>query len=300
MNPFVCFGLKRVHAVAASVLLVAIAIGCATETGPGIGKSFKGPIGLQLYSLRAQFTRNVPEAVKTVQGFGIKEVELAGLYNLKPDVLNQMLTSAGLQPISEHIAFERLRDDPEGAAKEAQIFGLKYVGTAWIPHNGAFDADQARAAAKVFNNAGRVFAKYGMKCFYHCHGYEFQPGAAGPGTTAMDILMVETDPKLVCFQMDICWVVFPGEDPVKWLQKYGGRWELMHVKDLKKGVATGFHNGGTDPNNDVTLGTGQMNWPDILRAARQAGVKHYFIEDESATSVAQIPESLKYLAQVSW
>jgi len=100
--------------------------------------------------------------------------------------------------------------------------------------------------------------------------------------------------------MDILWVQYPGEDPAAWLAKYPGRWELMHLKDLKKGVPTGFHNGGTDPNNDVALGTGQMDWPKILKAARKAGVKHYFIEDESASSVEQIPQSLKYLEGVRW
>ena len=112
--------------------------------------------------------------------------------------------------------------------------------------------------------------------------------------------MQETDPRHMAFQMDILWVVFPGEDPAAWLLKYPGRWELMHLKDLKPGVSTGFHNGGTDPNNDVVLGTGQMNWPKILAAARKSGVKHYFIEDESVAAPDQIPQSLAYLSQVQF
>jgi len=201
--------------------LACIAAGCATAPAVGTGRSFKGPVGIQLYSLRGQFTRNTVETVKTVQGFGIHEVELAGSYNLKPEVFGQMLKDAGLVPVSAHVAFERLRDDPEGAAKEAQMYGLKYLGCAWIPHQGKFDVDQAKAAAAVFNRAGQVFAKYGIKCFYHCHGYEFE---ASNGTTAMDILMQETNPSLVSFEMDILWVVFPGEDPVKWFKKYAGSW----------------------------------------------------------------------------
>lgn len=116
----------------------------------------------------------------------------------------------------------------------------------------------------------------------------------------MDVLIQETDPRLVAFEMDVLWVQYPGEDPAAWLAKYPGRWELMHLKDLKKGVPTGFHNGGTDPNNDVALGTGQMDWPKILKAARKAGVKHYFLEDESAVSVQQIPQSLSFLERVAW
>ena len=112
--------------------------------------------------------------------------------------------------------------------------------------------------------------------------------------------MKETNPKHVSFQMDVLWVVFPGQDPVKWLKKYPGRWELMHLKDLKKGVATGELTGKTDVANDVALGTGQMNWPAILKAARESGVKYYFIEDESPTSEAQIPQSLRYLEKVKF
>lgn len=266
----------------------------------GVGGSFKGPVGVQLYSLRAQFAKDVPGTVKTVQGFGIREVELAGTYNFKPEAFRDMLRSHGLEPVSAHFSFDKMRDDPESVAKEAKALGLKYAGTAWIPHKGAFDAGQAKEAAAVFNKAGAVFAKYGIKCFYHCHGFEFQPGVTGSDLKAMDILMKETDPKLVAFQMDILWVQFPGEDPAAWLMKYPGRWELMHLKDLKKGVATGSHTGGTDPNNDVVLGTGQMDWPKILSAAKKSGVKHYFIEDESMWSVEHIPQTLKYLEQVKF
>ena len=74
----------------------------------------------------------------------------------------------------------------------------------------------------------------------------------------------------------------------------------MHLKDLKHGVATGNLTGKTDVENDVTLGTGQMDWPAILKTAQKVGVKYYFIEDESSRSENQIPDSLKFLSQVSW
>lgn len=272
--------------------------GAGPSGAAGIGASFKGPVGVQLYSLRAQFAKDVPGTVKTVQGFGIREVELAGTYNFKPEAFRDLLRGHGLEPVSAHFSYDKMRDDPESVAREAKALGLKYAGTAWIPHKGAFDAEQARAAAAVFNKAGEVFAKHGIKCFYHCHGFEFQPGVTGSDLKAMDILMKETNPKWVAFQMDVLWVQFPGEDPAAWLMKYPGRWELMHLKDLKKGVATGSHSGGTDPNNDVVLGTGQMDWPKILDAARRSGVKHYFIEDESMWSVEHIPQTLKYLGQL--
>jgi len=290
--------MKRSLLLAASFLATVSTL--TTALAVGTGASFEGPIGLQLYSLRGIFTRSLPDGIAQSAKFGIHDVELAGLYNQTPDKLRQMLTAAGLNPVSGHVSYERLTQDTEAVAQEAKSLGLKYVGTAWIPHKGSFDAAQAHAAAAALNHAGEILAKSGMRGFDQCHGYEFEPGAAGPDTLAMDILIKETNPKFVTFQMDILWITYPGQDPPTWLAKYPGRWELMHLKDLKKGVETGKHTGGTDPNNDVALGTGQMNWPKILRAAKASGVKYYFIEDESASSVEQIPQTLNFLEQVKF
>ena len=277
-----------------------VTAGCSTHTASvGTGSHFRGPIGIQLYSLRAQFTRNVPQTIGTVKGFGIQEVELAGNNNLKNPAYRQMLEQAGLKPIAGHFPMERITGDTEAVAKECQDLGIRYVGAAWIKGKGEFDIEAAHKAAADFNKAGKALAAHGIKVFYHCHGYEFKHRNSS-GLKAMDILIRETDSRYVAFEMDILWVQYPGEDPAAWLAKYPGRWELMHLKDLKKGVPTGFHNGGTDPNNDVALGTGQMDWAKILKAAQKAGVKHYFIEDESASSVEQIPQSLKYLESVRW
>ncbi len=277
-----------------------VATGCSSPTGAvGTGSHFRGPVGIQLYSLRAQFTRNVPQTIGTVKGFGIQEVELAGNYNLKNPAFRQLLDQAGLKPVAGHFPMDRITGDTEAVAKECQELGIRYVGAAWIKGKGEFDIEAAHKAAADFNKAGKALAAHGIKVFYHCHGYEFKQ-RDNSGRKPMDILIQETDSRYVAFEMDVLWVQYPGEDPAAWLTKYPGRWELMHLKDLKKGVPTGFHNGGTDPNNDVALGTGQMDWAKILKAAQNSGVKHYFIEDESASSVEQIPQSLKYLESVSW
>ena len=250
------------------------------------------PIGLQLYSLRGQFLKNVPETVQWVAANGIKEVETAGTYNLEPAKFAQMLRDAGLKPVSGHFGFDRFEKDIPGVIAEAKAMGLKFAGTAWIPHEGGFGEADARKAVEVFNRAGKALAKEGLQFFYHCHGYEFQPFKDG---TYMDFIMRETDPQTVAFEMDTLWVFFPGQDPAAWLKKYPKRWQLLHLKDLKKGVATGVHTGGTDKENNVVLGTGQLNWAEILKAAKEAGVKHYFIEDESSSVQAQVPETVKFL-----
>jgi len=256
---------------------------------------FKGKVGLQLYSLRADFAKDVSGSLQRTRQFGFEFVELAGTYHLTPQPFKAQLDAHGLKPIAGHFPYERFRDDVEGVARDAKALGLKYAGIAWIPHQGDFDEKTCRAAIAVFNKAGAALAKHGIKLFYHQHGYEFRP--CGPGTL-MDLLMTETHPKFVAFEMDIFWVQYPGQDPAKWLGKYGKRWELVHLKDMKKGVKTGDQSGHADVTYDVALGAGQLDLPTILRAAKKAGVKWYFIEDESPSVHEQLPVSLKYLKEV--
>jgi sugar phosphate isomerase/epimerase len=268
----------------------------ADSKSAGIGPGFKGPVGLQLYSLRGEFLRNVPATLDKVRDFGFQHVELAGTYNFTPGKFKELLDERGLKPVGGHFPFERYRDDVEGIAAEAGILGLEYVGCAWIPHEGEFDEAECRNAIEVFNRAGEALSKQGLKFFYHVHGYEFRPNGDG---TFLDLMMAETKPEFVRWQMDVFWVVHPGADPVELLKRHGNRWELMHVKDMRKGVR-GDLTGRSDVTNDVSVGTGQMDWPAILKAAEQAGVKWYFIEDESPTVTEQIPKSLKFLEEVKF
>ena len=263
----------------------------------GTGKSFKGPIGLQLYSLRGDFTKNVDLGLDESKKFGFKYVELAGTYNLPPEKFKEMLEKRGFVPIGMHFPYSRFKTDAEGIAKEAKTLGLKYAGCAAIDKKGDFDMTEATEAVKVFNDAGKVLKEHGIQFFFHCHGPEFTPNG---NETFMDYIIKNTDPKLVAFEMDVFWVFHPGQDPAKWLEKYPGRWQLMHVKDMRKGTETGLFTGGTDVRNDVAIGTGMMDWPAILKAAKKTGVKYYFIEDESPTVKEQIPVSLKYLEDVKF
>jgi sugar phosphate isomerase/epimerase len=273
-----------------------LSIGAAVA-GPGTGPSFKGPIGLQLYSLREQFKKDVPGTLDEVKKWGIKYVELAGTYGMPPEKFKAELDKRGLEPISAHFAYEKYRDDVESIVTEAKALGLKYAGCAWIPHEGDFTEKTCREAITVFNKAGEALAKHGINFFYHTHGYEFQPHGQG---TLLDMLITDTNPQHVSYEMDIFWIVHPGQDPVKLLDKYPHRWELMHLKDMKKGTPTGLLTGHSDVTNDAALGAGQMDLPAILRAAKKAGVKWYFIEDESPVSEQQIPQSLGYLEQVKF
>ncbi len=272
-------------------------IGMLNQNPTGTGPAFKGPIGLQLYSLREQFAVNVPATIDMTRGFGIEYVELAGTYNIAPENFREQLATKGLKPVSGHFPYERFRDNVGGIAAEARALGLQYVGCAWIPHQYPFDEKTAREAAAMFNRAGEALAKQGLKFFYHTHGYEFQPHGNG---TLFDLMMAETHREFVRYEMDVFWIAHPGQDPVRLLEKYGSRFELMHVKDMKRETPTGLLTGKSDVKNDVALGTGKLDFVAILRAAQKAGVKYYFIEDESPTAVRQIPLSLRFLERVKF
>jgi sugar phosphate isomerase/epimerase len=288
--------MKRILCLFAFAIITLIAsTGAAPAAEPkpvGVGESFKGPLGIQLWSLRDEFKKDVPATLTKVNELGFRLVELAGTYGKSPEEFNALLATNKLKAVAGHFGYERFRDDPEGVAKEAKALGLEWAGTAWVPHEGQITEAWVRETAQVFNRAGAVLAQHGLKFYYHNHGYEFVPHRDG---TLFDLLAQETKPGLVWFEMDVMWVVFPGQDPTKLMEKYAGRWALMHLKDLKKGVPTGSLAGGTDPANGVVLGTGQTDWASLLRAAHKAGVKYYFIEDEAPTVLEQIPHSLRFL-----
>ncbi len=269
-------------------------------TGPrkhaGTSGSFKGPLGLQLYSLRHHFSKNVPLSLDYVRNFGFTEVE-GSSYGYLPGEMVKMLDARGLRMIGTFGDYKKLHDDVEGVIANAKALQVEYVLCGWIPHEkGHFNEANARDAIRVFNQAGEKLKANGLRLAYHPHGFEFQPYKDG---TLFDLMAAETRPEFLAFELDVFWAVHGGADPVNLLEKYGPRFELMHVKDLKKGAQGNLT--GTAPDSDsVAVGQGQVDWPAVLKAAQHSGVKHYFIEDEAVEAIDQLPETLRYLEKVSW
>lgn len=271
-------------------------LAAAALASTALAGDFAGEAGLQLYSLRDSFKKDVPSSLDKVKAFGVREVELAGTYDLSADAMLKELAARGLKPISMHFQYGALEKDIAKCVADAKALGLKYVACPWIPHVPAmFGMESTEKAAADFNKWGAAFAKEGITFAYHNHGYEFKPVSEGSDRTFLDVLMEKTDPKLVAFEMDVFWVVHPGADPVKYLNKYPGRWQLMHLKDIQKGARTGVYTGHAPNEQSVALGTGQIPWPAVLSAAAKSGVKHYFIEDEHPDAEKQIPVTLAYL-----
>jgi sugar phosphate isomerase/epimerase len=262
---------------------------------------FKGPLGLQLYSLRDTFKKDPTAALDQTKTLGFQFAELYSGVPLEPEKLKAELNAREITPISGHFSYDALKKDPAPSVKAAQTLGLKYAGVAWIPHEiGSFGEADVKRAAADFHTFAEAFKAVGIQFFYHVHGYEFRPVSEGASETFFDLLARETKPELVAFEMDVFWVFQPGADPVKYLAKYPGRWALMHLKDIRKGAQVGVFTGKAPLTDDVTLGTGQIPWPAVLKEATKSGVQYYFIEDESPTVDAQLPTSLKYLETVKF
>lgn len=218
-------------------------------------------------------------------------MELAGTYGLPPEAFKAKLDQYGLTPTSAHYSMSEHRDSMDKIIREAKIFGVQYVGTAWIDHKAdTITLAEIQEAVRVFNTAGKNLKENGLQFFYHIHGFEFVPYQSG---TYFDYLYNNTDSNNVKFQEDVFWAKHGGQDPVEFLKKYGNRVALFHLKDMDKSVK-GNLTGKEDVKMDVPWGTGQIDIKAIALLGQQMGIQHYFLEDESPTVMQQIPQSLKF------
>lgn len=249
-------------------------------------------IGVQLYSFRNQIPKDIPGTLQKIREMGITELEGGGSYGLSQQEFKSMIDKMGFKMISIGGDFDKLQKDLPGIIAEAKAYGAKYVVCFWIPHNGdEFTIENANKGIDVFNAAGKTLKENGLSLCYHPHGYEFRPYEK---ETLFDYMMAKTKAEWVNFEMDVFWIKHPGQDPVALLKKYPGRFQLMHLKDRKPGTI-GNQNGNADVETNVVLGSGDVGIADIMKVAKKAGVKHFFIEDESSRSMEQVPQSLAFL-----
>ena len=265
----------------------------STKTASTIkADAFRNKVGIQLYSLRNQLQSNVDSALQFVKSQGITDVELAGYYGLTPLQFKAKLEQNGLKASSTGASMKELKDSIEKVITEAQLFGCQYVMCAWIDHKAdTITLAEIQEGVKIFNEAGKKLKAKGIQFCYHPHGFEFIKNG---DKTLFDYLYENTDADAVKFEEDILWATHGGQDAVAFLEKYGERTVLMHIKDLNKNVKTPQYTGKEDVENDVVWGTGQVNLKAACLKAAQMNVKHFYLEDESSSVLKQIPQSLKY------
>lgn len=249
-------------------------------------------IGLQLYSLRHEFEKDVPGTLAKIREMGFREVEGGGTYGYSMEEFKAMLEENGLSVVSVGAGYDQLVDNPQEVVENAKAFGARFAMCAWIPHPGdTFTIEHIKQAAEVFNRAGKVLQENGISFNYHVHGYEFRPYEDG---TLFDYLVANTDPQYVNFQIDVFWAKQGGADPVALMKKYPRRITMLHLKDRKHGTPDSIDGTAPDETN-VVLGTGDVDIAAVMETAAAIGVRHYFIEDESPDALTQIPQSLEYL-----
>lgn len=252
-------------------------------------------MGLEIYSLRREAEKDLPATLALIRKFGFEEIEGGDLFGRSAAEFRKLLDGNGLKLTSMMAAYDRLSANINAVADDAHALGAEYVVCSTVPHKKKLTAEDCGRAIESLNRFGENLAQAALRCCYHIHGIEF---GESPDGTLFDTLAKSTNPKFVNFEMDIFWIVYAYQDPVKLLHQYPGRFPLMHVKDIRKGTALGGSPGDVLEEASVPLGKGLVDIPAALRAARETGVRHYYIEDEAVDAARQIPESLRYLESV--
>ncbi len=252
------------------------------------------PIGVQLYTVRSLLAKDpLPDILKQIHAIGYQEVEaFPAVYMHPAKELRHMIDDAGLSVPSGHFDYEGFA----GKLDYAKQLGLNWMVCPMLPKSQWAMIDGFHTAAKQFNEWGKQVADLGMRFAFHNHDYEFKPYG---DKTGYQILLDETDPHLVFFEMDCYWVTQAGKDPVEMLHRLGHRVRMLHLKDRKPGFP---------PSNDMDkssahfteVGHGSINWKAVLDTARGMGIEYYFVEQDQTPGnpLDSIKSSYQYLRTI--
>jgi sugar phosphate isomerase/epimerase len=238
-------------------------------------------VGVQLYTVRDQMKADFAGTIEKVAKIGYREVEFAGYFDNPPKEVKGLLDKNGLTAPSAHIDFEHITTKLAEVIEAAKVVGHQYIVCPWMPEELRGDAEGWKQVAHSLNKAGADIKKAGMQLAYHNHNFEFKDFN---GKLGYDILLEEADPNLVKMEMDLYWTTKAGADPLKYFAKHPGRFPLVHVKDMDKS------------GDFAEVGSGTIDWKPIFAKSQQAGIKHYFVEqDQSKDPFASIKASYDYL-----
>ena len=228
-------------------------------------------IAATLYSVR-QFTQTRDDLAKTlrrVKQIGYDAVQFSRLGQIQPEELRAMLDGEGLVVCSTHASYTELVNEFDTLVANHHTWGCKHVALAALPPDMRSKEGYHRFAREA-NDIGRRLAKEGITFSYHNHSFEFEKY---DGRLGMDIIYEDSDPKLVCAEIDTYWVQHGGGDPAAWIRKLAGRQPLVHFKDME-----------VVDNQPVfaEVGEGNLNWPAIVAACREVGVRWYIVEQDTS------------------
>ncbi len=253
------------------------------------------PIGLQLYTVRDHLEKDLAGTFKKLADIGYHEVEIGSFtfYGKKPVTLKKMLNDAGLEPISIHFTEEQLKTGLQKHIADAKECGISYIGLASLDDKDRKSLDAIKRDADWFNRVGEAANNAGCHFFYHGHNFDY---GSIEGVVEYDELIRRTEPKLANFELDCFWCVRAGKDPVDYFQRFPGRFPQLHIKDLKPGYPPTT---GEDfrPGAFTEVGRGVIDWKKIFRAAKEGGLKHFYVEQDECDrdSLESVRISYEYL-----
>jgi sugar phosphate isomerase/epimerase len=238
--------------------------------------------GIQLYTINEAMRADPGGSLKRLREIGYVEMESAGFGGLAAKQFRGLLDDAGVSCPSAHLQFDPANLDR--AFEDAHALGAKFAVSSImralvLGPNAPKDVlktgmslDEAKRTAELANRIGAAAQRAGLQFTYHNHNFEFAD--QGGGLIGYDVLLKETDSKLVKFEIDCGWMIFAGHDPVGYFQKYPRRFPMIHVKDF-----LARENGATEMRG-AELGHGTVDYKPIFAAAAKAGLQHYFVEQE--------------------
>ena len=250
------------------------------------GKKTTNP-GIQLYTVRKEMLADATGTLKQLAALGIKQIESASsekghYYGLTAAEMKKICADLGMTIRSGHVGLD---NKWQQTMEQAVASGQEYLICSSMPSRGQ-TASNYKKVADQFNKAGEECNKLNIKFGYHNHDYEFEQEN---GKVLYDVLLENTDPALVCMELDLGWVVVPGKDPVDYFKRYPKRFPLWHLKDMdlvKK--------------HSVEFGKGGLDIKKMFDHSEVSGLKYFFIEQEeySKTPIESMQENLAYLKKL--
>lgn len=229
-----------------------------------------GKLVAQLYTVRdfTQTPEDIKMTLKKVKEIGYSAVQVSGFGPIDPYHLKDLADETGVKIVVTHSDEYRMRNDFDALVKEHKLWDCKYVGLGSMPKDYPRDYDGYARFAREFSDIARKFADEGLKLVYHNHAFEFEKFR---GKTGLEIIFDESDPEVFGFEIDTYWVQAGGADPVEWIKKVQGRMEVIHLKDMAIKERKQIY---------AEIGEGNLNWPKILKACDDIGVKWYCVEQD--------------------
>ncbi|QES87805.1 sugar phosphate isomerase/epimerase family protein [Rhizosphaericola mali] len=260
-------------------------------------------IGVQLYSIKEDAAQDLKASLQYISSIGYTNVELFGYSDGKyfghsiAEVAG-WLKSFNLKSTSAHYSladylYKDNADDLSKVIETAKTLQHDYVTIPWIDESARKSLEDFQKFSERLNKAGEACKNAGLKLAYHNHNFEFQQYGFSQdskgNTIGYDVMLSDTDPSLVDFEMDIYWVVYAGRDPLKYFQQYPNRFPMWHIKDMHV----------VPPRESCVVGQGIIDFKEIFKHKKEAGFKNFFVEQEAFSANVPpklaIAESIKYI-----